>query len=75
MEKNSIITEENIKSESSSDLNFKKIFEHCNVEWLQNLQKEINKNFKYIEKIQKRRKPKRKCRSLDLKIFKKQNKK
>jgi len=32
--KNSIVTEENIRTESSTDVNFKKIFEHCNVEWL-----------------------------------------
>ena len=50
-EKTSIVTEENIPSESSEELNFRKIFEHCNVEWLKNLQKEINKNFKYIEKV------------------------
>ena len=51
VEKNSIVTEENIPSESSEEINFRKIFEHCNVEWLKNLQKEINKNFKYIEKV------------------------
>jgi hypothetical protein len=36
---NSIVTDEIIRTESSTELNFKKIFEQCNVEWLQNLQK------------------------------------
>ena len=73
--KASIVTDEVIRTESSEELNFKKIFEQCNVEWLKNLQKEINKNFKFIEKVQKkRRKPRRKCKSIEQVVLKHETK-